>query len=113
MLDRIGPGSTGEMDMYGAARQVRDTDRAGSFRLKSVPGVPATPPAEVLNALEGAQRVDQELSSRGLSLSFDTQPDGGVQVRLLDSDGAVVNDLRPSQALAAISGETPLLELFG
>jgi hypothetical protein len=113
MLDRIAPGSAGDMDIYGAARQVRDTDRAGSFRLKAVSGVPATPPSEVLNALDGAQRVDQELSSRGLSVSFDTQPDGGVTMRLLDTDGSVVNDLQPTQALAAISGDAPITDLFG
>jgi hypothetical protein len=111
MLDRLGPASSGDMNILGAARRVSETDRAGAFKLKAVSGVPATPPAEVLNALDGAQRVDAELSSRGLSVSFDVQPGGDVRVRVLDRSGATVRDLAPSEALDAISGSTPLATL--
>ena len=78
MLDRLGPASSGDMNILGAARRVSETDRAGSFKLRAVAGVPATPPAEVLNALDSAQRVDGELTSRGLSVSFDVQPGDGL-----------------------------------
>jgi hypothetical protein len=111
MLDRLGPASSGDINIYGAARRVSETDRAGAFKLRAVSGVPATPPAEVLNALDSAQRVDHELRSRGLSVSFDTQADGGVRVSVVDSDGQVVRDLAPSAALDAISGSSPLATL--
>ena len=111
MLDRLGPASSGDMNIYGAARRVSETDRAGSFKLRAVAGVPATPPAEVLNALDGAQRVDHELRSRGLNVSFDVQPQGGVRVRVVDGSGQVVRDLGPSAALDAITGDAPLSTL--
>lgn len=111
MLDRLGPASSGDINIYGAARRVSETDRAGSFKLQTVAGVPATPPAEVLQALDGAQRVDQELRARGLSVSFDTQPAGGVRVRVVDGSGSIVRELGPSEALDAISGEAPLSTL--
>lgn len=112
MLDKIGPASSGDINIYGAARQVRETDRGAAFRLRSVSGVPATPPAEVLRALDGAARVDEELRSRGLSVSFDVQPKGDVRVRVVDdASGSVVRELAPAHALDAISGEAPLADL--
>jgi hypothetical protein len=109
MLDRIAPASTGDISTY--ARQIRATEQAASFRLSGVPGVPATPPAEVLHALDGAARVDEELRSRGLSVSFDAQPEGGLRVRIVDSGGSVVSDMAPAEALDALSGDTPLDDL--
>jgi hypothetical protein len=111
MLDRIPPVATGDSSTYGAARKVQATERGASFRLTAVPGTPATPPAEVLNALDGAARVDEELRSRGLTVSFDVQPKGDVRVRISDSSGAVLHDLAPAHALDALSGESSLDDL--
>lgn len=104
MLDRIPPASTGDYTTYGAARQVQATERgAGGFRLSGPHGVPTSPPAEVLRALDSAARVGEELRSRGLSVSFDVQPEGDVRVRVVDAGGAVVHELAPARALDAVS----------
>jgi hypothetical protein len=106
MLDRIPPASSGDIATYGAARQVRETERVASgFRLASLHGLPTTPPAEVLRALDGAARVDVELRSRGLSVSFDVQPEGSVRVRVVDGGGSTVRELGPSEALDALGDE--------
>ena len=53
----------------------------------------------------------KSLRSRGLSVSFDAQPEGGLRVRIVDSGGSVVSDMAPAEALDALSGETPLDDL--
>ena len=111
MLDGIQPVSTGEIDTVGAARHVLQTEQqsASGFRLvASGDGVPQSPPPEVLRALDSAARVHGELRSRGLNVSFDTQPQGGVRVRVVDDGGQVVNEVSPTRALDVLSGDAPV-----
>ncbi len=101
-----------DINAYGAARQVRATERTAKFRLLEEPSdFPASPPADVLSGLDSAARLHEELHSRGLNVSFDVQPDGGVRVSVLDETGAVVRAYSPAQGLDALSGELPVGDL--
>ncbi|HVW18238.1 MAG TPA: glycosyltransferase [Solirubrobacteraceae bacterium] len=113
MLDGIQP-SSGDISTYGAAQRLQATEKgAVDFRLATVHGVPASPPPEVLRALDSAARVDDELRSRGLRVSFDAQHDGSVHVGVVDEGGALVGAAAsPSHALDVFSGEVPLADLF-
>jgi hypothetical protein len=112
MSGRIPPVPPGDLDPYGAARNVRATERSVTkFRLVSGPEVPASPPADVLNALDSAARVHEELQARGLNVAFDLHPNGGVQISVLDRRGAVVRAFPAAAGLDALSGDLPLDEL--
>jgi hypothetical protein len=97
-----------------------DTEPCGATRLSAVGGTGgttfrlpgadpcATPPAEVLDGLDGAQSAQEELDRRGLTVSFDVGADGGLSVSVLDERGAVVHTFSPAEALDALSGEAPI-----
>lgn len=111
MLDGIHP-SSGDISAYGAAQRLQATEKAASFNLATVHGVPASPPPEVLRALDSAARVDDELRSRGLRVSFDQQDDGSVHVGVVDETGSLVGVASsPSHALDVFSGDAPLVDL--
>jgi hypothetical protein len=105
------PNPLSDLNAYSAARQVRATERTAKFKLLADPDVPASPPADVLSGLDSAARLHDELHSRGLNVSFDVQPDGGVKVSVLDETGAVVKAFSPAQGLDALSGELPVDDL--
>ncbi|HWB23155.1 MAG TPA: hypothetical protein VG652_09735 [Gaiellaceae bacterium] len=104
---------TANLTAYGAARQVRNTEQtAAKFRLlQGSSGFPETPPPDVLSSLDSAARLHDELHQRGLNVSFDVQPDGGVRVSVLDETGKVVKNFSPAQGLDALSGELPVDDL--
>ena len=81
---------------FEAARRLQSHGREGTFTVPDSSG----PPPEVLDALDGAARVHDELRAHGLSVSFDVQPEGDVKVRVIDESGNVVHDLAPAHALA-------------
>jgi hypothetical protein len=105
------PAAPVDLSAYGAARQVQATERVAKFRLIQNPDFPSTPPPDVLSGLDSAALVHEELHSRGLNVSFDVQPDGGVRVSVLDETGAVVRAFSPAQGLDVLSGELPLDDL--
>jgi hypothetical protein len=111
MLDGIPPASAGDISTFSAARNVRATERTAAFRLAGSAGALATPPAEVLHALDAAARVHEDLQSRGLSVAFDVQPKGDVRVRIVDSGGSVVRELAPAKALDALNGDSSVDDL--
>ncbi|HZO96362.1 MAG TPA: hypothetical protein VFB42_03225 [Gaiellaceae bacterium] len=97
---------------YAAARRAQAAERsAPGFDLPVPDGVPATPPAEVLAALDGAARVHEELRARGLAVTFDVGPEGDVVVRVVDDAGAVVRELPPAEALDVLRSEAGVEEL--
>ena len=100
-----------DLNAYGAARHVRATEEAAKFRLLEDPDLPSSPPPDVLSGLDSAARLHEELHSRGLNVSFDVQPDGGVRVAVLDEHGDVVRDYSPAEGLDALSGELPVEDL--
>ncbi len=118
MIDKTPPLlPTSDLSAYGAARHVRATEQqSAKFRLLKSPDagqdLPASPPADVLSGLDSAARLHDELHSRGLNVSFDVQPDGGVRVSVLDGTGNVVRNYSPAQGLDALSGELPLDDLY-
>jgi hypothetical protein len=114
MIEKTPPlAPTGNLTAYGAARQVRNTEQtAAKFRLlQGSSSIPETPPPDVLSGLDSAARLHEELHQRGLNVSFDVQPDGGVRVSVLDETGKVVRNFSPAQGLDALSGELPVDDL--
>ena len=111
MSERIPPLTPGEPNPLGAARNVQATER-GAARFRLVTGtkeVAPRPPADVLNALDSAALVHDELHSRGMNVSFDVQSNGSVRISVLDEHGAVVHVFPGSSAaLAAFGGDAPL-----
>jgi hypothetical protein len=70
--------------------------------------IPASPPPEVLDAIDAAGRVARELHAQGRELRFVPAPDGGrVRVEVRDLDGNVLREIPPSELLDLATG-TPL-----
>ena len=71
--------------------------------------MPATPPPEVLYALDRAQSVIAELASRQVSMhiSVDEETEK-IQVALYDADGKLIREVPASHATAMLSGERPV-----
>jgi hypothetical protein len=65
----------------------------------------ATPPAEVLNALDSAQRVLADLHSRKLDLRYDVDPETKrVRAQIVCADGNAVREIPVQHALDLLSG---------
>lgn len=109
MIDRLRPAWSGDISISGP----RNTAPAAtsSFKLAAPGGVPATPPAEVLKALDTCQGVDAELRARGLRVSF-SQSGSPLGMSIVDTNGAVVKELSPTQALDVFSGVGSLDDLL-
>jgi hypothetical protein len=74
--------------------------------------IPASPPPEVLDAIDAAGRVARELHAEGRELRFVPasergEDDGHVRVEVRDLDGNVLRTLPPSELLDVATG-TPL-----
>jgi hypothetical protein len=106
MLNGIPPIGTTDA-RYVAARRLQANEREGTFSVSTASG----PPPEVLDALDGAARVHDELRSAGLSVSFDVQAAGNVRVRVTDGSGNVVHDLQPAHALQLLGSQGAVDEL--
>lgn len=68
--------------------------------------IPASPPPEVLEAMDAAGRVARELHETGRELRF-TPPEGEhgrVRVDVCDLDGNVLRTIPPSELLDVASG---------
>ncbi|HVU78256.1 MAG TPA: hypothetical protein VHC67_11775 [Gaiellaceae bacterium] len=109
MIDRLRPAWSGDISISGARNAAPAAK--GAFKLTAPGGVPATPPAEVLKALDTCQGVDAELRSRGLRVSF-SQGDGGLGMSIVDAHGSVVKELNATQALDVFSGVGSLDDLL-
>ena len=77
----------------------------GAFHLERSPAIPATPPPEVLEALDNAARVLEELASRRLSLHFEyDDTTNQVRVQVTNGEGKVVREIPPSTLLDIAAG---------
>jgi len=71
--------------------------------------VPDSPPAEVLDALDAAARVLDDLRTKQVNLSFSVEGEGGlkrVRVEVRDASGALVREIPPRHLLDLLAGDT-------
>jgi hypothetical protein len=100
---------------YDAQQRAQRAARAGTAAAaadvdaRSSDEIPASPPPEVLEAMDAAGRVARELHAQGRELRFTppAQPAGRVQVEVRDLDGIVLRTIPPSELLDVATG-TPL-----
>ena len=72
----------------------------------TVDTMPASPPAEVLDAIGVAARAADRLAASGRRLQFSVDPPTGrVAVQVIDHPGTVLGTLTGAQALAVAGGE--------
>jgi hypothetical protein len=80
---------------------------AGDASDVSSDAIPASPPAEVLDAIGAAAQRHGELLAQGRELRFTQDEAGGVHVEVLDGDGDVLRAIAPSEALDIATGASP------
>src|SRR4051794_8492787 len=116
MIDRVTPTSSSQETpavSHAASHVKPSTPKDAEFKLESVDtlpgGVPKTPPAEVLYALDRAQSVLAELASRQVSMriSVDDETDK-IHVALYDGEGKLIREVPAHHATAMLSGERPV-----
>jgi hypothetical protein len=98
-IDRLGttpPGKTGA------------AAKATFVPLDPGTGLPASPPADVLAALDRAAKVASELRARKLDVQFDAPAEGPVQVKVVDDGGQVLHTIPVTHALDLLSGDGPV-----
>jgi hypothetical protein len=62
--------------------------------------IPTSPPPEVLDALDAAQRAMRQMDQAGVQLSFRIEHEAAgrrVRIEVRDSDGALVREIPPSK----------------
>lgn len=67
--------------------------------------IPASPPQEVLDAVDAAGRVARELHEQGRELRFEPGgEDGRIRVEVRDLDGNLLREIPPSELLDVATG---------
>jgi hypothetical protein len=111
-MNGLGPIDRALAAQVGTVRRAQaGAPEKAAFTLPTDTGVPATPPAEVLQALDRVQRVANELQARGLGVSFDVDETSRARVRVVDANGDVVREIPVVRALDLLSGDQPLPDL--
>lgn len=89
----------------GSTQRTAGAGKTGStFSLPSEPkGIPATPPASVLEEMQAASEVADKLQAQGRELHF-ALDDGRLSVQLRDLSGNVLSAVTPSKALEIAAG---------
>src|SRR4051794_30811708 len=96
---------------------VREVPRTEPVRVnpQNVPaqvasGIPASPPREVLTALDEGARVMKELSDARVDLHFEVEHDKQtgkrVRIQVRESDGNVVREIPTGKLLDMLAGES-------
>lgn len=67
-------------------------------------GVPASPPAAVLDQMDQAARAYDDLRAQNRELHFEPAGGGRVDVQLRDLEGNVVSTVAPAMALEIAAG---------
>jgi hypothetical protein len=106
MIDNIRTAGTGPV--YGTNPTQRTKAAAPPVTGSKDSTIPATPPAEVLHALDRAQEIIADLASKNLEIRFDVT-DGHVRTKLIDKDGHVVQEIPVRHGLDLLDG-APLLD---
>jgi hypothetical protein len=95
----------------GPAQPVRPVEQSRVERTPAATAagpIPKTPPSEVLEALDVAQRVLQELSKAQTTLRIDLQSGPGgkqLHIQVLDGNGDLVREIPPRRLAAVLAGE--------
>jgi hypothetical protein len=107
MIDRIPPTPPGPAD---APRPANRSGAVFSLSAATPPaGVPASPPTEVLYALDRAQSVLAELASRQVSMHVSVDEETSkIHVELRDGEGRLIREVPAAHATAMLSGERPV-----
>jgi flagellar protein FlaG len=89
-------------------RASRDAGASGGADRAAISSgeVPASPPAEVLEAMDAPARVARELHEQGRELRF-TSGEDGLRIELRDLDGNVLRTIPPSELLDIATGAKP------
>lgn len=94
---------------YRPAAQTRASTRVALPGLAGVEtpdrSVPATPPPEVLHALDKAQQVLGDLAKSNVTLHFE-MAGSRVVIQVKDADGNVVREIPPKKLLDLLAGDT-------
>jgi hypothetical protein len=89
------------------ASRAADAAAADDTLAVSSGDIPASPPPEVLEAMDAAGRVARELHATGRELRFVPPQDGAggqVRVEVRDLDGNVLRTIPPSELLDVATG---------
>jgi uncharacterized FlaG/YvyC family protein len=102
----FGPSHVGGPDpAFGRETQRARQSAAAAQTFELPTSIPATPPPEVLDALDTAARVIEELASRRLTLHFDYDEDRNhVRVQVTNHEGKVVREIPSSELLDIAAG---------
>lgn len=74
-------------------------------RVELSPGIPSSPPPEVLEQIQVAGQVAEELHARGRELRFSNDSrTGQLVIEVRDLDGKVLSRIPPTEAMAIASG---------
>jgi hypothetical protein len=66
--------------------------------------IPATPPNEVLHALDRAAQVLQRLAAQDVHLHFEVGEDQKIRIQVVDDEGNVLRQIPQQQALDLLAG---------
>ena len=108
MIDRVSPSTP--PGTPGVPRPAAPRTEA-TFSLDAAAGrsIPASPPPEVLYALDRAQSVLAELASRQVSMHISVDEDTSrIHVELRDGEGRLIREVPASHATGMLSGERPV-----
>jgi len=105
----FGPQRLGVDPVAGRRDVQRGRSQSTAARTDSVPTpISVTPPPEVLEALDTAARVLEELAAKRIRLHFQYGDQSNqVRVQVISGDGKLVREIPPS-VLASIASGTPV-----
>ena len=107
MIDGIT--SSNDVSRVAAPRTPATSGQRGVESPSAGAEVPETPPAEVLDALDAAAQVLDDLRQKQVNLSFSTEGEGAlkrVRVEVRDSSGQLVREIPPRHLLDLLAGDT-------
>jgi uncharacterized FlaG/YvyC family protein len=81
------------------------TPRFADVAAAAVTEVPAHPPAEVLESLNKAARVLNELARNKVEMHIEVDGSKRVRVQLRDAEGKVVREIPATKALDILAGD--------
>ena len=107
MLERLSPFGDGHITGLAQAPQPKGAQPFDAAGPAEVSDFPATPPAEVLDALDRAARVVDELSRKDIALSFEHDAETSqVRVKVQHGSAATEQEISVHGLLNVLDGDT-------